>query len=92
MPVLDVGERLLTPFGRLDLAADVIGAMAHPKDKIDRRRRRSALAETLLGMSDPDDELEARLQVKGWFRRAGGFKTASETDPTANNRTLCSSR
>jgi hypothetical protein len=81
MPILNIGERLLTPSGRIDLAADVIGAMAHPKDKTDRRRRRSALAVTLLGMSDQDDEPEARLQVKGWFRRAGGFKTASESDP-----------
>jgi hypothetical protein len=81
VPFLDVSERLVTPSGRLDLAADVIGAMVHPKDKTGRRRRRSALAETLLGMSDRDDEMEARLQVKGWFRRAGGFKTASESDP-----------
>lgn len=81
MLALDVGERLITPSGRIDLAADVIGAMVHPKDRTGRRRRRSALAETLLGMSDRDDEPEARSQVKGWFRRAGGFKTASESDP-----------
>jgi hypothetical protein len=81
MPVLDVGERLNTPSGRLDLAADLIGAMVHPKDKLGRRRRRSALSETLLGMSDRDDEPEAHSLVKGWFRRAGGFKTASESDP-----------
>jgi hypothetical protein len=81
MPVLDVGERLNTPSGRLDLAADLIGAMVHPKDKTGRRRRRSALSKTLLGMSDRDDEPEAHSLVKGWFRRAGGFKTASESDP-----------
>ncbi len=81
MPVLDVGERLLTPSGRIDLAVDVIGTMVHPKDKISRRRRRSALAETLLGTRDRDDEPEARVQVKGWFRHAGGFKTASESQP-----------
>ena len=80
MPVLDVGERLITPSGRLDLAADVIGAMVHPKDKTGRQRRRSALAETLLGMSDRDDEPEARSLVRGWLRRAGGFRTASEKD------------
>jgi hypothetical protein len=91
MPVLNVGERLITPCGRLDLAADVIGAMVHPKDKTGRQRRRSALAETLLGMSDRDDEPEARSQVKGWFRRAGGFKTASESDPYSKqqNDVLC---
>ncbi len=32
-------------------------------------------------MSDRDDEPEAVIQVKRWFRRAGGFKTASESDP-----------
>jgi hypothetical protein len=81
MPILNVGERLNTPSGRLDLAADVIGVMVHPKDKTGRLRRRSALAETLFGMSDRDDEPEAVMQVKRWFRRAGGFKTASESDP-----------
>jgi hypothetical protein len=81
MPVLDVGERLNTPSGRLDLAADMIGVMVHPKDKTGRLRRRSALAESLFGMSDRDDEPEAVMQVKRWFRRAGGFKTASESDP-----------
>jgi hypothetical protein len=64
MPVLDVGERLMTPLERLDLPADVIGAMVHPKDKTGRRRRRSALAETLLGMSDSDDEPDAYSLVK----------------------------
>jgi hypothetical protein len=87
MPLLDVGERLNTPAARIDLAADLIGAMAHPKDKTGRRRRRSALAETLLGMSDRDDELEARLQVKDWFRRAGSFTTASESDPYSKQQT-----
>jgi len=46
MRTLDVGERLTNPSGRLDLAADVIGAMVHPKDNTARRRRRSALAVT----------------------------------------------
>lgn len=81
MPLIDVSERLTKPCGRLDLAADVIGAMVHPKDNTARRRRRSALAMTLLGMSDSNDEPEALSQVKVWFRRAGGFKTASASDP-----------
>src|SRR5205807_2665226 len=62
-------------------AADVIGIMVHPKDKTAKARRRSALAETLLGMSDHDDEPVAVAQVKSWFRRAGGFRTASQSDP-----------
>jgi hypothetical protein len=81
MPLLDVGERLNTPAGRIDLAADVIGAMVHPNDKTGRRRRRSALAVTLLGMRDGNDEPEAVSQVEDWFLGAGGFKTASESDP-----------
>ena len=81
MFVLDVGERLTTPSGRLDLAADVIGAMVHPKDDTTRQRRRSAFAETLLGMSDYDDEPESLSQVNAWFQQAGGFKTASASDP-----------
>jgi hypothetical protein len=82
MPVLNVGQRLTTPHGRIDLAADVIGIMVHPKDKTTIARRRSALAVTLLGMSEPDhDEPEAVAQVKSWFRRAGGFRTASQSDP-----------
>jgi hypothetical protein len=81
MPILNVGERLNTPSGRIDLAADLIGVMVHPRDKTLRRRRRSALAMTLLGMSDRNDEPEAVSQVRRWFRRAGGFKTASESDP-----------
>jgi hypothetical protein len=36
---------------------------------------------TLLGMKDRNDEPETRSQVQGWFRRAGDFKTASESDP-----------
>ena len=80
MPVLDVGERLTTLSDRIDLAADVIGVMVHPKDKTGRLRRRSALAETLLGMSDRDDEPEAVIQVRRWFLRAGGFKTASKSN------------
>jgi hypothetical protein len=87
MPVIDVGDRLDTPLKRLDLGFDVIGAMVHPKDKTGRRRRRSALAETLLGMSDRHDEPEALLQVKDWFRRAGSFKTASESDPYSKQQT-----
>src|SRR4051794_15379642 len=81
MPSVDVGERLTTPSGRIDLAVEVIEVMVHPKDRTARRRRRSGLAETLLGMSGPDDEPEARSQVKNWFRQVGGFKTASEKDP-----------
>jgi hypothetical protein len=81
MPIIDVGERLDTPHKRLDLAFDVIGAMVHPKDKAGRRRRQSALPVTLLGMRDGNDEPEAVSQVKDWFRRAGSFKTASESDP-----------
>jgi hypothetical protein len=48
MPVLDVGERLNTPSDRIDLAADLISVMVHPNDKVLRRRRRSALAMTVL--------------------------------------------
>jgi hypothetical protein len=81
MPVLNVGERLTALHGRIDLAADVIGVMVHPKDKTAMARRRSALAETLLGMRDHDDEPEAVAQVKVWFRRAGGFRTANQSDP-----------
>ncbi len=81
MPVLDVGERLKTPSGRFDLAADLIGVMVHPDEKTARRRRRSALAMTLLGMRDRNDEPEALSQVKVWFRRAGSFTTASASDP-----------
>ena len=81
MPVLDVGGRLNTPSGRIDLAADLIGVMVHPRDRTASRRRRSALAMTLLGMSDRNDEPEAASQVRAWFRLAGGFKTASASDP-----------
>jgi hypothetical protein len=88
MPVLNVGERLCTPLGRIDLAADVIGAMVHPKDKTAMRRRRSAFAETLFAISDKDDEAEAMAQVKSWFRRAGGFKTASQADPYDKQQTV----
>jgi hypothetical protein len=55
--------------------------MVHPKDGTARRRRRSALAETLLGVSSHKDEPKAVMQVKTWFKQAGGFKTASATDP-----------
>ena len=81
MPVLDVGERLKTPSGRFDLAADLIGVMVHPDEKTARRQRRSALAMTLLGMRDRNDEPEALSQVEAWFRGAGDFKTASASDP-----------
>jgi hypothetical protein len=81
MPILDVGGRLNSSRGRLDLAADVIGVTLHPTNEAARMRRRSALAETNLGMSDPDDEPEARAQVESWFRQSGGFKTASQSDP-----------
>jgi hypothetical protein len=81
MRVLNVGDRLGTTLGRIDLAADVIGVMVHPGDEIRRAQRRSALAMTCLGMSDQDDEPEAVSQVKFWFLRSGGFKTASRSDP-----------
>jgi hypothetical protein len=32
-------------------------------------------------MSDRDDEPEVLGQVKSWFKQAGGFKTASRSDP-----------
>jgi hypothetical protein len=88
MPVLDVGERLTTPSGRIDLARDAIGVMLHPKDVKARRRRQSALAMTLLGMRDRDDEPEALAQVKSWFKQAGGFKTASQSDPYSKQQML----
>jgi hypothetical protein len=81
MPVLSVDGRLTTPLGRLELAHDVIGIMLHPKDKEAKRRRRSALAMTLLGMRDHDDELEALEWARSSFKRAGGFKTASQSLP-----------
>lgn len=52
------------------------------------RRRRSAFAETLFAISDKDDEAEAMAQVKSWFRRAGGFKTASQADPYDKQQTV----
>jgi hypothetical protein len=63
MPVLDVGERLTTPLGRIDLAADVIGAMVHPGDKTGRLRRRSALAMTCLWNERPGRR--ARYAIAG---------------------------
>jgi hypothetical protein len=87
MPFLDVSERLNTPARRIELAADLIGVMVHPKDKTERQRRRSALAETLLGMRDRNDDPEAVAQVKAWFRQAGSFKTASEADPYVKQQT-----
>src|SRR6516164_7760582 len=81
MPVMNVAERLTTTSGRIDLAREVVGVMFHPKDGKARRRRQSALSMTLLGMSDKDDEPEALAQVKTWFKQAGGFKTASHSDP-----------
>jgi hypothetical protein len=88
MPVLNVGDRLGTTLGRFDLAADVIGVMVHPGDKIRRAQRRSALAMTYLGMSDQDDEPEALSWVKSLFRRSGGFKTASRSDPYYRQQTM----
>jgi hypothetical protein len=81
MPLLDASERLTDPFGRIDLAADVLDVMLHPQNKTARLRRRSALAETCLAMSDENDEPEALTQVNSWFSRSGGFKTASRSDP-----------
>ena len=81
MPVMNVAERLTTTSGRIDLAREVVCVMFHPKDGKARRRRQSALSMTLLGMSDKDDEPEALAQVKTWFKQAGGFKTASHSDP-----------
>jgi hypothetical protein len=81
MPFLDVGERLMTPSGRIDLAVDVIGVMVHPKDKTARRRRRTALARTLFGMHDHNDDPEVVAQVEDWWNVAGGFETDAEADP-----------
>jgi hypothetical protein len=81
MPLLDASERLTDPFGRIDLAADVLDVMLHPQNKTARLRRRSARAETCLAMSDENDEPEALAQVNSWFSRSGGFKTASCSDP-----------
>jgi len=87
MPVLDIHERLKTPSGRIDLAADLIGLMVHPKDPTARRWRRSALSTTLLGMRDRNDDPEAVSLVKAWFWRVGGFKTASASDPYEKQQT-----
>jgi hypothetical protein len=81
MPILSVGGRLTTPMGRIELARNVIGVMFHPNDRTARRRRHAALAMTLLGMRDRDDEPEVLEWVRTWFKRAGGFKTASQSDP-----------
>ena len=81
MPVVDVGDRLAKPHARLGLAREVIGIMFHPKSHSARRRRQSALAMIMLGMSDQDDEPEALRQVRMWFKQAGKFKTASQADP-----------
>jgi hypothetical protein len=81
MPILNVGDRLTTPHGRIDLAREVIGVMFHPESISARRRWQSALAMTLLGMRDKDDEPEALQQANTWFKRAGSFKTASQADP-----------
>jgi hypothetical protein len=80
MPVIDVGDRLDTALERLELAADVIGVMVHPRSKTDRRRRRTALARTILGMRDRDDEPDTLAQVRAWFQQAGSFKTDAEAD------------
>jgi hypothetical protein len=91
MPFLDVDERVMTPRGRIDLAFDVIGVMVHPKGKTSRRRRRTALARTLFGMSDHSDDPEVVAQVEGWWKAAGGFKTDAEADPYSKqqNDVLC---
>jgi hypothetical protein len=81
MPVLNIGERLRTPYPRIDLAREVIGVMVHPNDETERLRRCSAMAETLLGMSDQDDEPEAIVLANSWFWGVGGFRTASQSDP-----------
>jgi hypothetical protein len=78
---VEVDNRLGTVHGRLDLAREIIGIMFHPNSPEDRRHRQSAMAETLLGMRDKDDEPEAVKQAKTWFRQAGGFKTSSKAFP-----------
>jgi hypothetical protein len=87
MPVVEVGDRLNTRSGRSDLAADLVGLMAHPREEAARRKLRSAFAMTLRGMSDRNDDPAALLQAKSWFREAGGFKTASTSDPYEKQQT-----
>jgi hypothetical protein len=80
MPILDVGDRLASPIGRLDLARELFGVMFHPHNREARRQRQSAFGVTLLGMSDADDERDARELAKTWFKKAGGFKTDAQAD------------
>jgi hypothetical protein len=80
MPILDVGDRLASPIGRLDLARELFGVVFHPHNKEARRQRQSAFGVTLLGMSDADDEPDARELAKTWFKKAGGFKTDAQAD------------
>lgn len=80
MPVLDVGDRLATPHGRLDLAREVIAVMFHPQSRNARRQRQVAFAVTLLGLSDEHDEPDARQQAKTWFKQAGGHRTDDKAD------------
>jgi hypothetical protein len=81
VPAVEVGRRLVTPHSRLDLAREILGIMIHPDDGDARRRRQSAFAETLLGMSDEDDEPEAIRQAWKWFSEAGSFTVASQAYP-----------
>jgi hypothetical protein len=80
MPILDVGGRLASPLGRIDLARELIGVMFHPGNRKARRQRQSAFGVTLLAMSDANDEPDARELAKTWFNKAGGFKTDSQAD------------
>jgi hypothetical protein len=80
VPVLDVGDRLETPHGRLDLAREVIAVMFHPQSRDARRQRQVAFAVTLLALSDEHDEPETREQAKTWFKKGGGIKTDDKAD------------
>jgi hypothetical protein len=80
MRVVDLGDRLATPHGRLDLAREVIGVMFHPQSRDDRRQRQVSFAVTLLGLHDKNDEQEAYEQAKTWFRQSGGFTTDNKAD------------
>jgi hypothetical protein len=80
VPVLNVGNRLETPHGRLDLAREVIAVMFHPNNRDARRQRQVTFAVSLFGLSDEQDEPETRQQAKTWFRQAGGFRTDDKAD------------
>jgi hypothetical protein len=93
VPILDAGQRLASPHGRIDLAREVIGVMFHPDDAHARKRRQAALAATLLGMKDgKTDEPDALDQARAWFKRAGGFKTESLADPYHKQQTAAVAR